>query len=133
MKEFLRRKEAEMLDVCDRCARRAETFDRIMLVLERNCRIVRCPDEDCFTLWCLGPKERIMLRNTILESGTEVVSFPGADALPCLFGSGDDEKIVKDGMVFVPPSWFREKPWYIRHARDGLCYPACFAIAMLKR
>ncbi|MBP9751614.1 MAG: hypothetical protein KBD19_02020 [Candidatus Moranbacteria bacterium] len=121
-----------MLDVCDRCVKRAETFRRITLILKGGCRTVRCPEEDCFTLWCLDPEERTLLRKVILESETEIVSFPGANALPCLFGTGEDKKIVKNGMVFVPPSWFREKPGLERIGREGLCYQAYF-IAAKKR
>ncbi len=122
-------KETEMLDICDRCTNHLLMSDLLVLTLQQNCRIVRCPEESCFTLWCMRPEKRVLLRKIILESGTEVVSFPGADALPCLFGSGKEKMTVKNGMIFVPPSWFHKKPEWERVGREGLCYPAYFKVA----
>jgi hypothetical protein len=119
-----------MFDLCDRCTNHLLLSDLIVLSLERNCRIVRYPEESCFTLWCMSQEKRMLLRRAILESATEIVSFPGADAIPCLFGSGDKEKVVKSGMRFIPPWWFHEKQEWKRHAREGLCYPAYFMVAM---
>jgi hypothetical protein len=59
-----------------------------------------------------------------------VISFPGAEALPCLFGSGKEAKAVKDGMLYVPPEWFRERPEWERHAHAGLCYQIHFRVVM---
>ncbi len=122
-----------MPDLCDRCTDHLRMSDLIILALEQNCRIVRCPEESCFTLWCMSPEKRMLLRRVVLASETEIVSFPGADAISCLFGSGDKESIVKKGMRFIPPSWFREKPEWERHAREGLCYPAYLMAAMKGR
>lgn len=120
-----------MSDLCDRCGtKRDQTFRRVVLALNAGCKIVRCPEEDCFSLWCLDPDKLVSLRKTILNSTTEVVSFPGADALSCLFGTGEEERVVKSGMRFIPPAWFRERREWGRHAREGLCYPAYFAAAV---